>query len=696
MKRERREAVGPLLLFVATLLLYVTALRDAGFIWDDDLYVTSNAALRTVAGLERIWLAPAALPQYYPLVHTTFWIEYRLWGLTPFGFHAVNALLHAASAVLVVFVLRRLSVSGAWLGAALWALHPVQVESVAWIAERKNVLSGVFYFAAALTFLRCLGIGSSKHDGADSEAPRSSAGLYALGALFFLGALLSKTVTATLPAALLLILIWKKRRVRPSDAIALAPLFVAGAAFGLATAWIERHHVGAEGQAWNLGLVERVLIAGRAVWFYAAKLLVPAQLAFVYPRWEIDPASVLAYAFPAAALAVLAGLWRLRRRIGAGPIVAVLYFGGTLVPALGFLNVFPMRYSFVADHFQYLASLGILALFAAIGTLAVDRIPKAPSWLGPSLAAGVLLVASGLTWRQCRIYRDVEALWRDTLAKNPSAWMAHTNLGLLLVRQGRIDEGIAHYRESIRLEPDNVEARLDLGEVLQRQGRSDEAIEVLTALVADRPDHPVARYNLATALCRRERYVDALPQFEAALRIQPEFAEAAYNLGTADLKLRRLSDAERWLREAIRLRPGYGLARSNLALVLEQTGRAEEARAQRLAGLRMRAWSLATQDNPRARNGEEAVRLAEQVCRETGWSDPEALDTAAAAYAEAGRFQEAVVAAEKALAVLGPTGPEDLRNAIAERLSGFRSSRPYRDPESIPRPGAFTTVTEKD
>jgi len=685
------KRAAPWLVFAATAAVYLLGLRRAGFIWDDDMYVTSNAVLRTFDGLRRIWLEPSALPQYYPLVHSTFWLEYRLWGLAPFGFHAVNAALHGLAAVLLGRVLVRLAVPGAWIGAALFALHPVQVESVAWITERKNVLSGVFYFAAALFLLaafrvRLLSEADGGH-GPDAVRVRD----YALGTLFFACALLSKTVTASLPAAVLLVLAWKSGGVRKHHVVWLAPLFVLGAGSGLVTAWIERHHVGAEGEAWNLSWVERCLIAGRAVWFYATKLVWPVNLTFIYPRWTIDAGSIAQYLYPATLLGLTAALWRLRRRIGAGPLVASLFYVGTLFPALGFLNVFPMRYSFVADHFQYLAAAGPLAL--AGGGLATwcSGIERTRAKAGRAFVLLLLASLAILTFRQCRVYQGLEALWRDTLAKNPSAWIAHTNLGLILVQSNRVAEGMDHYRESIRLEPSLIEPRLNLGAVLEREGRPDEAIALLQEAVAKWPDSAVARFNLGTALSKRGRLAEAIPHFQEAVRLRPDLVEAAYNLGTAYYQLGRHAEAEGAYRAALRIRPNYALAHTNLAAILESEGRTDEARAHRIAGLRLRAWTLATHDEPRFRNGAEAVRMAEQACKETNWTDARAIDALAAGNAELGRFDQAIRFGEQASAAASAAGDQALAAQIQNRVAGYRANRPYRDPATVPRPGALPT-----
>ena len=381
----RSPWAGMSLVLVLMITAYAPALRG-GYIWDDDDYVTRNETLLSADGLWRIWSDPSATPQYYPLVHTSFWIEQHLWGLNPAAYHWTNVLLHALNAVLAWLVLRRLSVPGAWLAAAIFALHPVHVESVAWITERKNVLSGAFGLGALLRLAAvCRG-----SEGIARRARRKSM-YYAIALLLFVGALLSKTVVCTLPAVMVLLIWWKRGRVKWTDLWPLVPMFVLGIGLGLVTAWLEKHHAGATGADWQLSWLQRCLIAGRAPWFYAGKLLWPQTLVFIYPRWEVTPPRAWQYAFPAAFLIAIATLWALRGRIGRGPLVAVLCFAGTLFPALGFFDIYPMRYSFVADHFQYLASIALLALAAAALDLAGGFGEDRATRLRAALCAALLL-----------------------------------------------------------------------------------------------------------------------------------------------------------------------------------------------------------------------------------------------------------------------------------------------------------------
>ena len=417
------------LLVGLVLFAYMPAL-NGGLVWDDDAHVT-RPELQSWHGLERIWFELGATQQYYPLLQSAFWLEHRLWGDEVLGYHLMNVALHSASALLLLLLVRRLELPGAWLAAFLFALHPVHVESVAWISEQKNALSTVFYLAAALAYLRFDRTRQHSH--------------YFLATALFTAALLSKSVTATLPAALLLVLWWRrgrldlKRDIRP-----LVPWLALGIAAGLFTAWVEQRFVGAHGAHFTLTLMERVLLAGRVIWFYLAKLAWPVNLMFVYPRWTINPGIWWQWLFPLGALALLAALWMLVARKGRGPLTAFLFFVGTLFPVLGFLNVYPFVFSFVADHFQYQASLGILVSAA----WALTWMSRKAAWL----PAAVVAVLTLLTWNHGSVFRDAETLYRDTLARNPESWLAHNNLGSLLGKTpDKSAEALTHVEAALRL-----------------------------------------------------------------------------------------------------------------------------------------------------------------------------------------------------------------------------------------------------
>ncbi len=327
--------------------------------------------LQSLHGLWRIWFDLPATQQYYPLLHSAFWLEHRIWGDAVLGYHLTNVLLHTASACLLAMILRRLSVPGAWLAGFVFALHPVCVEAVAWVSEQKSTLSGFFYLASALVYL---------HFDRTRRKP-----LYFLALGLFVLALMSKTVTATLPAALLVIFWWKRGRLDwRRDVLPLVPWLAAGVSAGL-TAWVEsaRKLIGAQGSRYALTFLQRLLLAGRVPWFYVWKAIWPADLMFIYPHWKIDSGDVSQYFFPALLATVAIVLGWLARKTRA-PLAVFLFFMGTLFPALGFLNVYPFRYSYVADHFQYLALLGIIIPVVAGLTIMARRVPMVSRW-SPSL-----------------------------------------------------------------------------------------------------------------------------------------------------------------------------------------------------------------------------------------------------------------------------------------------------------------------
>lgn len=544
------------LLLGAVLIVYWPAVHG-GLLWDDDRHVT-RPDLQSLSGLWRIWTDVRATQQYYPLLHSAFWLEHRIWGDAVLGYHLTNLMLHAASAYLVVWIMRRLALAGAWLGGFIFALHPVCVEAVAWISEQKSVLSAVIYLSSALAYL---------HFGQTRRKSR-----YFLAAGLFVLAMLSKTVTATLPAILLVVIWWRrgglgwKRDVRP-----LLPWFAIGVPAGLFTAWVERTFIGASGAAFALSPVQRFLLAGRAIWFYAGKLVWPANLVFSYPRWRIDPGAQWQWLFPAGALGVAAGLWLVARG-NRGPLAGLLIFAGSLSPALGFVNVLPFRYSYVADHFQYLASLGIIVPVTAALAGWAGRMEWGSRWMR---GGAVVLIAAlgGLTWRQSGTYTDLETLYRVTLERNPESWLAHNNLGLLLVQTpGRRVDAIAEYRAAVRLEPSYPEAHFNLGSALAHSGGLEEAIAEYETALRLKPDYAEAYNNLGNALSHLPgRLPDAIAHYETALRIDPGMAEAHANLGNALAQTTgRLPDAIREYQAAVRIRPELARLRVNLANALVQ------------------------------------------------------------------------------------------------------------------------------
>jgi tetratricopeptide (TPR) repeat protein len=600
------------------LIVYMPVIWTGGFIWDDPQYITGNPLLRTFQGLLAIWIHPFASSQYYPLVYTTFWVEYQLVGLHPWLYHIDNVLLHAIGAILLWRLLKRLNVPGAWLAAAIFAVHPIQAESVAWPTERKNVLSLVFYLVSFHAYLNYRGKFKAKD--------------YAISIACFVAALLSKSVTCSLPAAILLVIYWQSGRVTWKDIRPLIPFFLVGAVMAFVTAAIEKEHVGASGPEWAFSFGDRCLIAGRALWFYAEKLIYPHPLVFIYPRWTgmnfaQRPWLVL---FPVSAAAVIAALWFLRNRIGRAPVVAVLLFAGTIFPALGFINLYPMRYSFVADHFQYHAGIGLIVLAAA----ALRRVP--------AVAAAVIVILGTLTWLQGPIYQNQMTLFEDVVKHNPSSWMAWENLGdqyadvsnrsdlpptvrdenrekakacysnlyalvpdqpishlkwgivkefegdldgaraefqktlqiapdftvamnsmgLLMIRENQPDKAMEYYRRAIALDPGYVEARVNYGNALLSQGDKDGALQQYLEAASERPDNVEAQFKAGNMLLTEKHDPNAaIPHYIAAVIADPDRADVRSNFAAALLSIGHVQEAKEQCAIALKINPDLPQAR---------------------------------------------------------------------------------------------------------------------------------------
>lgn len=567
--RSTRAAAALGLLFVVLVVYW--PIISGGFIVDDDNYVYENETLRNVGGLARIWLDLESSPQYYPLVFSSFWLEYRIWGSSPQGYHISNVVLHAVNVVLLWLVLSRLSVAGAWVAAAVFAVHPVQVESVAWIAERKNVLSTVFYLLALTSFLR---FSTSPEE---NEEGRSRRLLYGACLAFFVLALLSKTATLTLPVALLLILWWREGRVSRRDLLLMVPMLLIGFGFGLVTLWIETTRGGAAGELWDLSILERILVAARAVCFYAAKLFWPVELSFNYERWSVDSAVWWQYLYPLTLAALLGMLWAKRKELGRAPLVATLYFLVSLGPTLGFFDVYFFRYSYVADHFLYLASMGPIAL--TVGTAATWwRRQPSPLRIGGVVATlAVLATLGGLSRQRSTVFRDLEALCLDTLQKNPSSWLARNNLGNIYLERGEVELAAVQLEQAREVAPSYLETHLNLAIAYMNLGRFEEALASAHRSLEISPANHYGYKLLGDIYLRSGGAGEAVFWFREALKQEPEYLKARVGLGTALANSGRLEEAVTVLSKALEADPENATARANLASALARLGRLEEA-----------------------------------------------------------------------------------------------------------------------
>jgi len=547
-----RAALLAALLVGMVLAAYGPALR-AGFIWDDDDYVTENPLLHTPDGFERIWLSMDAPSQYFPLVYSAFRIEYGLWGLDPFGFHLINVLFHAANALLLWLLLRRLDISGAWFAAAVFALHPAQVESVAWITERKNVMSLFFSLASLLAWLRFI-------------EPRGGSGRrFYLGSLIFYALALSSKVTAcTLPAAQLLLLWLRGHPINRRRIAHVMPFFALGVARGLVITYWERHHIGTVGDRFSSPLIESFLIATRATWFYLGKLLWPTQLAFSYPKFEIDPSDPLQYSWAIAGALLLWILWSWRSAVGRAPFAAAIFFVAMLAPLLGFIPLFTFWYTYVADHYQYMASIGPIVLLSAGATHWLrDRTSLERRGLA-SVAALVLIVLALLVWNQSRVYESEETLWRDTIAKNPASWMAQTNLGRYMLREGRFEEAAEEYGRVFALRPNARRAHVGRAGALMKLGRESEAEEHFKKALALRPDQYGAHQALARLSLKRGDRAVAMAHYEVMIAIAPRNPDGHFLMGRSLQAIGRSRRALFHYRNTLAIDPAHEGARKAL------------------------------------------------------------------------------------------------------------------------------------
>ncbi len=695
--RWRASLTAEALFLIGLAILAYWPVVECGYVWDDDKYLTDNRLITEPGGLVPIWRQVGATPQYYPMVFSTFWLEYRLWGLHPMGYHLTNVALHAVNAILVWRLLRRWHPAVAWWTAALFAVHPVHVESVAWITERKNVLSGVFYLASFLSYLRYRDSGHWRR--------------YLLAFVLFGAALLSKSVTATLPAAILVVLWWRDGRIGWSDIRPLIPFFVIGIASGLHTAWIERQFVGARTADLDWSWLERLLVAGRVPWMYLEKLVYPWPLIFFYPRWMAVPSELKSWFFPLATLLLIGGLWRSRDRIGRLPLACVLFFGGTLFPVLGLVPVYPMRFSIIADHFQYLASLGPLVLMAVV----LARCESSWQLIGRMVGTAGLLALVATCWFQIEDFRDETCLWTRTLAKNPDCYLCHMNLqtnpenltveqicrrvielapqfehawhclGNSLLKQGRSAEAIDCFQEALKLFPEYPESHFalshayedlgqlqlaihharhslamrqeaskyaNLGRLLIAAGSLDEANQVLDATLKLDPDQFDGLVNRASLHAMHQEFAQAEMLFRRAHQLQPEADAPIANLGKVCWEQQRYSDAMNWFERTLEIAPDD------------------------LFSLGRKALFLAAAPEKNRRDSLAALKLAEELCGRTREQVADLLVIRSIAKAVNRQFESANGDLTKAQALAQQSVSFDLSRL---RLL-FRNNSPYELP----------------
>ncbi len=658
-----------MILFVAVILAYQPAWHG-GFLYEDEMYARDNWLLTASDGLRRIWFTLESPSQYFPLTHSFFMIQRALWGGGTTGYHFVNILLHAFSALILWRLLRRLGIPGAWFGAALFALHPVEVESVAQISELKNVLSGLF-FIGSLYFWA-------------SYAEKGETRPYIFAFVFALLALAAKTTACVLPVPLLLILWWRRESLTRNRWLSVAP-FVAISAFAalLAFGWERLHNTSALVNV-SAGPTERVLIASRAIFFYLGKLAYPSNLTFNYPRWDISRFHAPDFIWPAALVLLVALIIALRRRLGRGPEVALIFFVSVLAPLLGFVTIYSFRYTFVADHYQYLACIGPLALFAA----AAHRLLRDRKVLNALVPGIIIAVAAGLTWSQARVYANAEALWTDTIRKNPRSSMAENNYGKVLLASGEKREALLHFERAYQLTPDNGQTARNTGSCLLELQQPGAARPYLEQAASADPHDGQARRDLARTLLQLGQPDEALAKATEAIEIDPRDAKAHVVLASILIQKGSPEDAVAHLKTAISLKSDDLEAQTQMANLLLLLGRHREAseilgrildeKPDDPDALKNYAWILATAPDKSLRDAGRAITLAQRAYASAP-QNPFIQATLAAAYAESGRFSEAVKLAEQALLVAEANNLTSLSDLLHTEIRLFESGKPLRD-----------------
>jgi tetratricopeptide (TPR) repeat protein len=577
--------VSASLIVLVTVLVYVPVMRG-GFIWDDDNYIADNQMIKASDGLYRFWFTAEAA-DYWPLTGSVEWVEWRLWGNQPAGYHLTNILLHAFNAVLVWITLRRLEIPGAWLAGLVFGIHPVNVDTAAWVSEQNNTISMLFYLTAIILYLRF------------DEGGRWR--WYGCSLASFLLALLSKTTVVMLPVVLLGCVWWLHGKVVRKQLLCSAPFFGLSLTAGLVTIWLQSPRV-LEGQAiLKGGFLSRLAAACQAPWFYWYKALLPCRLSAVYPQWNVDWSQGFSYLMGIVLAGLLILFWRNRRSWGRPLLFGVSYFVVVLFPVLGFFKQTFHRYSLVADHWQYVAIAAPISLVIAAGVVVCSRHGERGKFVGVFASLIALFVLGVATWTRAGVYENSESLWRDTVEKNPSAWVAHYNLGTALLRENKLQDAIKHYKRALEIKPDYLEGRNNLAVILFQAGKIDDAVAHLKEAARISPNSAEIQQNLGSALLMAGRPNDAIVHLEQVVRINPDSAAGHYNLGNAFFQAGKGQDAIGQYEQAVRLSPDYVQAHVNLGFALAQRGRLDEA---------VQHWKIALRLDP---SNQDAERGLERV-----------------------------------------------------------------------------------
>ena len=584
----------------------------------------------------------------FPLSNLAFLLEWRAWGMHPAFYHAVDIALHAWSALLVWRILERLKIRGAWLAGMLFAIHPVCVNSVARIAELKNTLSLPFFLLSLLLYLRYESSVLYPEPRQEMSSRKLATVFYTLSLLAFILSLFAKTTTVMLPVALLACAAWQRRKLSWRDLVHTGPHFFLSLSFGTMSIWFQKYQALAGETLAPVSFPGRLVIACKVFLFYLGKILVPVNLSIVYPRWAPEARTLAAF-LPVILLSAAALVcWRFRRNWGRHALFGLGAFVILLFPALGFFDAQYLVKWQVSDHLQYLPLIAPIALVSAILASSFNaRIYRTG-------AAAAVLTLFILTFHRAQVFSTQESLMRDTLAKNPLAADAHNDLGVELTKQNKLPEALAEFTAAAKIAPDNVAAQSNLGTVLAMQGNLKAAHSHFQAALRIKPFDPEAHLKLASVLRAERKFRLARAHLRMACVFRPS-PDAQLQLADSFYRASEFTHAIAQFRQVIRNHPELPDAFNNLA------------------------WMLATCPEERVRNGAEAVTCAERACQLTHHKQTVYLSTLAAAYAEAGRFPEAIDAAETALRLQVSAGENGFAEVNRKLLEYYRAGVPFRE-----------------
>jgi tetratricopeptide (TPR) repeat protein len=698
-----RLILQALVIAAAVLLIYWPALHG-GWLVDDDVAITNNTIVQSPTGLWSIWFEPGHQIDYYPVKASVQWMQWRLWGMDTLGYHLTNVLLHIVGALLVWRLLSKFHLRLAWLGGLIFAVHPVQVESVAWISELKNTLSLPPFLLAMCAYLDYEEHGKSKD--------------YWLALGLFLVAMLCKLSVVLFPLVILLYAWWRRGRIGWRDLKASAPFFLISLLVGLITIqsgiWNQRFTHTDPGAMPVGGLLARLDAVGLSLSFCFSKAFLPVGLLPIYPKWTIDPSSTVQFLPWLVLGGVIGWLWTIRERWGRHALLGLGFFLIYLAPCPGFIPAPDMAFTWVMDHFLYLPIIGLIGLVvAALGRIEIE-LPASFRFYGIGLLAVIVALLAFGSHSYAKMFINQETLWTYELQHNPDAYVAHNNLGNALLGTGRLPEAMEQYELALQIKPDLADTHYNLGNALLQMGRLPEAMEQYEQALRLKPDYVLAYNNLGDALQQAERLPEAMEQYEQALRLKPEDAETHYNLGhtlllsgrapeaiqqfelalqikpddaethyylgNALFRAGRSPEAIDQYEQALSIKPEYAEAHGNLGFALQQTGHLPEAMEQFEQALRIKpdyAEAHYNLGNVFFQTGQlaDAIDQYEQALRIKP-DYAEAHGNLGVALYEAGRVSEAVEQFEQVLRI-NPHNV-DARNNLA-RLQALQKNAPAKN-----------------